>query len=65
MPEFSVEEKQKRLRVARCGSAKIRAKFLASGGILAVGKGRGMEPEPLCGCHNRNPCPIDVELGLR
>jgi len=28
---------------------------------LRPGAGKGKEPRPWCGCHFRNPCPIDLE----
>ena len=64
MAELTVEEKHSLLKKHRSGSAKIRTEFLKNGGVLKGGQGRGKEPEPLCACHNRNPCPIDIELGL-
>ena len=59
---ITVEEKQRALRQKRSSAEKIYRKFTADGGKLEPGKGKGMEPKPWCECHNRNPCPIDIEL---
>ena len=62
LESLSVPEKQALLRSVRSDGSKIRKAFLNQGGILKVGQGKGMEPEPLCVCHSRNPCPIEEEL---
>lgn len=64
--ELTVPEKQNLLRKKRNATFKLRNKFLKTHDAddLKPGAGKGMEPDPLCECHNRNPCPIDKELGL-
>ena len=64
MPEMSVEEKQKLLRKRRSAAEKIYAKALKDGFEFTPGAGKGLESKPWCECHNRNPCPVDKELGL-
>ena len=58
------EERQQALRIVRSGALKIYRKFVLENGeeALKPGAGRGMEPRPWCGCHNRNPCPNTEEL---
>lgn len=65
MPELSVGEKQLLLRQKRSGAEKAYRAFVAerSEKALKPGAGKGKEPKPWCECHNRNPCPIDKELG--
>lgn len=60
--ELSIQEKQTLLRQKRSGAEKIYRAFIAAGGVLKEGAGKGKEPKPWCECHNRNPCPIDKEL---
>lgn len=62
----SVTEKQEMLRRKRSVAIKIRNEFLKthSEKDLKAGAGKGLEPDPLCQCHLRNPCPIDKELGI-
>lgn len=60
--DLSVQDKIKLIRIKRSRTEKIKRKFLQDGGKLKEGQGRGMEPDPLCECHSRNPCPIDIEL---
>ena len=64
--DLSVSDKQIKLRRIRSKAVKIRNKFLKdhSESDLASGKGKGLEPLPWCECHNRNPCPLDKELGF-
>lgn len=64
--EITVPEKQTMLRMKRNKTFKIRNEFLKTHSVdqLVPGAGKGLEPDPLCECHNRNPCPIDKELGL-
>lgn len=61
--KLSIPEKQELLRIKRSGAEKISRQFLAEGGIPQSGLGKGKEPKPWCECHNRNPCPLDKELG--
>ena len=63
---LTVPEKQEMLRRKRSGAEKIYAAFLKKYGEkeLMPDAGKGKEPKPWCECHNRNPCPIDKELGL-
>lgn len=64
--KLTVPEKQERLRRVRSTAVKIRNEFLKTHTEkdLKPGAGKGLEPEPWCECHNRNPCPLDKELGL-
>ena len=60
--EITVEEKQKLLKKSRSGAEKARRAFIRTGMKSEPGLGKGKEPDPWCECHNRNPCPIDIEL---
>lgn len=66
MAEVTVEEKQALLRMKRSKAERIYRKFTAEHGedALKPGAGKGMEPKPWCECHNRNPCPTDIFLGI-
>lgn len=63
---LSVAEKQEKLRRVRSTAVKLRNEFLKNHAEkdLKAGAGKGLEPYPWCDCHNRNPCPLDKELGL-
>lgn len=63
----SVQSKTIEQRVAEVGrirsaSNKIYVRAIKEGTELKVGAGKGLEPKPWCDCHNRNPCPIDIEI---
>ncbi len=68
--QLPVQEKQRLLRLRRSVAEKTYRKALRASGksedkfnaTLKEGDGKGKEPKPWCECHNRNPCPIDVEL---
>jgi len=60
----TVPERQIALRRKRSRAHKIYNAHVANGGKLEPGAGKGLEPLPWCECHNRNPCPIDKELGV-
>ena len=64
--EVTVQEKHEMLRRVRSTAVKIRYAFLKNHteSELRGGAGKGIEPQPWCECHNRNPCPLDKELGL-
>lgn len=61
-PKFN--ERQAALKMKRSGAMKLRQEFLKTHkeSDLKPGAGKGREPDPLCSCHLRNPCPIDLEL---
>ena len=59
MPTMSVEQKRIEIRTKRSEAEKIARTYT---GPIAPGMGKGKEPRPWCLCHNRNPCPIDLEL---
>ncbi len=59
---LTTAEKQVAIRRKRSTAEKVFRKFTAANGKLEAGAGKGKEPKPWCDCHNRNPCPIDVEL---
>jgi hypothetical protein len=62
----TVTDKQVRLRKVRSVAWKTRVAFLKTHTEkdLKEGAGKGLEPFPWCECHNRNPCPLDKELGI-
>ena len=64
--ELTVAERQERLRKVRSVAVKTRNEFLKdhTEKDLKPGTKKGLEPYPWCACHNRNPCPLDKELGL-
>ena len=62
VPGLSVAEKQALLRNRRTTAIRLQKKNMREGIALVSGAGKGFEPDPLCECHNRNPCPIDVEM---
>ena len=64
--KLTVPEKQALRRQHRSVAVRVRNAFLKDHAEkdLKVGAGKGLEPDPLCECHNRNPCPLDKELGI-